>query len=615
MESGLTEDELLADYVSKFEEADEARQDAAALGDRCRDYYDGNQLTEAERGELKKRKQPPVVINRVRRKVDWLRGLEMQSRTDPKAFPRTPKHEAGANAVTDAIRYVCDSTDLDRKRSAAWDNILVEGIGAIEVVHEVRPGQPEPDVAINWYSYDRVFHDPHSRMPDFSDATFLGAVVWQDADQLKRQFRGEENAAKIDASIAAGSNLTGNFDDIPKWKVWSDKKRKRVRLVLMHCLRDGVWHWAKLVKGGILDSGESPYIDEFGQSVCPLLLQSAYIDREGGRYGVVKDMLDPQDEINKRRSKLLHQLNSRQTVGIKGAVSVATLKAEMAKPDGHVEIDADIASAAAEMGMKPFDIIQNADQTSGQFNLLQEAKNEIDMMGANSGLAGKESGQQSGRAIMAKQQGGLIEIAPLTDGLSGFTRRIYRHIWMRIRQFWRAEKWVRVTDSDKNSRFVGLNRTVTLRERLSGMPEEQVVAVARQMGLMPNDPRLEMMVEIENDIEQMDVDILIEEVPDMVTLEAETFEQIVNIATSMPGSVPPEILVELAPGLKRDVKEKILEHLKGKESATAQSGQAQQQAQMQMMQVDAAKKQAETQKTLSLAQKTTVEAQRLALGY
>ena len=38
--------------------------------------------------ELRKRGQPPVVINRIARKVDWLLGLEAQRRTDPRAFPR-----------------------------------------------------------------------------------------------------------------------------------------------------------------------------------------------------------------------------------------------------------------------------------------------------------------------------------------------------------------------------------------------------------------------------------------------------------------------------------------------------------------------------------------------
>jgi hypothetical protein len=599
--------------VQKFEEAEEARTDGADLAARCRDYYDGKQLTEAELVEIRKAKQPPVVINRIRRKIDWLRGLEMQSRTDPKAFPRTPKHEEGAQAATDAIRYVCDKTDLDRKRSQAWECMLIEGIGAVEVIHEDKPSG-DTEIVINHYPYDRVFHDPYSRMADFSDARFLGAVIWADAADLKEQFPGKD--AEIDASCASSSELNMQFDDIPRWKLWSDKSRKRVRVVLMHYKDGKGWKWAKYVKGGILEQGESPYIDEDGASVCPMLLQSAYIDRENTRYGVVKDMLDPQDEINARRRKLLHSLNTRQTMGIKGAVSSVTkLKAELAKPDGHVEVDADAVTAAAEVGMKPFEILSQNDQIVGQFQLLQHATAEIDLMGANSGLAGKEQGSDSGRAIMARQQGGLIEIAPLTDGLSDFTRRIYRHIWMRIRQFWKAEKWVRVTDEEKNARFVGLNTPVTLREQLSQMPEPQVVAIARQMGLTPNDPRLDMQVGVKNPVDQIDVDILIEEVPDAVTLEGETFQQVVNIATSVPGAVPPDVLIEMAPGLKRDVKDKLLERLKEQQAQQAESGQMQMQAQAQMAQLEAMKTQSEAEKNQSLAAKTNVEAQRLALGY
>jgi hypothetical protein len=37
-----------------------------------------------------------------------------------------------------------------------------------------------------------------------------------------------------------------------------------------------------------------------------MILQSAYIDRESnGRHGIVRDMIGPQNEINKRRSKFL----------------------------------------------------------------------------------------------------------------------------------------------------------------------------------------------------------------------------------------------------------------------------------------------------------------------
>ncbi len=598
MEDNLTR------LVDMFEEAEQSNLTSRDTALQCRDYYNGNQLTATELSELARRGQPPTVANQIRRKVDWLRGLEMQSRTDPRAFPRTPNEQEGAEAATDAIRYVCDNADWDKKRSACWSDMLVEGMAGVEVIHKFQPPMREPEIVINRYAYDRIFHDPHSSEPDFSDARYLGAVVWSDLKDLKRQYPGKEDV--IDASLGPTDNSSDIFEDKPYHTVWSDPKRRRARCVLMYFRHEGQWHYAKFVKGGVLDRGVSPYVDENGEPLCPMIFASAYVDRENGRHGMVKDLLSVQDEINKRRSKLLHMLNSRQTWGPKGAVnSVRAMKRELASPDGHVEVTDEAVMNARESGVLPFNVIPTADQTMGQFNLLQENKAEMGNMGANSGLAGKddESGQ-SGRAIMARQQGGMIEIAPLTDQLSQFTREVYRHIWLRVRQFWTEEKWIRVTDDETNLRFVGLNQPVTLQDALMEAPQEQVLDYARRSGLGPNDPRLMQVVGVRNKVAEMDVDILLEEVPDAVTLQGETFEQLVNLATSMPGSVPNEILIEAAPNLDRKVKDKLLEALEQQKAAQAEAGQMQAQTEM-------AKTQAEIERDRAAAMEDMANAARL----
>ena len=98
--------------VNWFQDAAEASMSARQLAERDRDYYDNKQWTEEEERELKKRKQAPIVINRVAPKVDFLLGFERQNRVDPKAFPRTPDDEDSADAATDAIRYVVDKNNM-----------------------------------------------------------------------------------------------------------------------------------------------------------------------------------------------------------------------------------------------------------------------------------------------------------------------------------------------------------------------------------------------------------------------------------------------------------------------------------------------------------------------
>lgn len=588
-----------------FIASEDATIDSRKEGERARDYVDGHQLTEAEIAELKARGQPPVVINRVRRKIEWLKGLEVKSRTDPRAFPRTPQHQQGAEAATDAIRYVCDNADFDRIRSDVYENMLVEGYGGAEVIHDLKPPAAEPEITINHYPWDRLFYDPHSRRADFSDARYKGVVLWMDEEDFLAQHG--DTAPSLETLYSETASDT--YDDKPM-DPWVDKKRKRVRVILIWYRHNNEWHWAKFIKGQVLEGGRSPYVDENGASVCPLILASAFIGRDLDRYGLLRDMFDPQDEVNKRRSKALFSITSRQTLAIAGAIkSPADMKAQLAKSDGHIEVTAESVEDAARIGMKPFEILPTNDQISGQFELLQEAKAEIDMLGANASLAGEGEQDSSGRAVLAKQQGGMIEIASLNDRLHQFTREVYRHVWMRVRQFWKAERWIRVTDDERNVRFVGLNQTVTLQQQLGQMPPEQAMQVAMQNGLHPGHPMLQQPVGVQNRVEEIDVDIIIEEVPDMVTLAGETFEQLVNISNAQPGSVPPDILIEAAPGLRREVKDKLLEKMEAMMAQQGQMGQQAAQLESASKQADIKKTETEAMRNVATAQKTMVEAQ------
>ncbi|SFI84147.1 hypothetical protein SAMN05216258_11030 [Albimonas pacifica] len=549
-----------------FLESETATQHARDLAQRDRDYYDNWQLTDSEIATLRARGQPPVVINRIKRKVDWLRGLEAQKRTDPRAFPRTPQHERDAESATDSIKFVCDSDDFDGKASSVFENMLVEGFGGIEVSHRVArdaQGNERVDVALKRWPWDRLFFDPHSREPDFSDARYLGGVIWQDLDEVKAAY--PQAAADLDGNLRG--EVGDTYDDRPKWVTYVSSDRARVRVVLLWRKVKGVWSYTLFCGGAVLEEGDSPYMDEDGNSTCPLILQSTYVDRENRRYGIVREMIDVQDEINKRRSKALHLLTQRQTFGRKGVIdSVSALKREMARPDGHVEFLDGVYG-------QDFGMLNTTDLASGQLQLLQEAKNEIDGMQASGALSGDTGESTSGRAVLARQQGAMVELAPIFDRYQSWKKRVYRAIWNRIRQFWTEERWIRVTDDERNIRWVGINQPITLADALREMPEEEAIMQARALGLVPDDPRLGMVVGVKQEVAGLDVDIILDEVPDALTLQGETFEAIANLATSGMVPIPPEMIVELAPGLRRDRKDKLLELIQQRQEMEAQAQQ------------------------------------------
>ena len=79
-------EKMLRQFEESFDNTQDARRDAEV----ARDYYDGKQLTADELAALAARKQPPVISNRIKPKIDALLGFEKRQRTDPKAYPRNP---------------------------------------------------------------------------------------------------------------------------------------------------------------------------------------------------------------------------------------------------------------------------------------------------------------------------------------------------------------------------------------------------------------------------------------------------------------------------------------------------------------------------------------------
>ena len=586
-------DDLHARLIRWFEESELARMDEIDLAQRDREYFDGSQWTRDELKLLKERGQPAIVINKVADKVQLLCGMERKARTDPKAFARTPAEEDRADAATQALRYIADDNDFSIVRSEVFSNMLIEGAGGADLGLE-DDGQGSCNITITTIPWDRIWYDPHSRSYDFSDARYKGMVIWTDRDALEEMYPGEDVQDVIESSF---SSTDYQYNDRPETAFWTDNNRRRVRLVQCDWAEKGTWWRATYTKSGLLAKPQrSKFKDRKGKSCSGLLLQSSYINRENQRYGMVRGLISLQDEINKRRSKALHLLSVRQVIAEQGAVpDVDKARREVAKPDGYIEV---------MPGLK-FEIEQTADLAAGQFQLLQHATAEMQLSGPNAAMSGTDPRELSGRAILAQQAGGAAQNEPLADALRFWSRRVYESCWMAAREYWKAGKWVRVTDDLNETRWVGINRPVRLMDKLADMPEQHRAMVMQQMQLQPGDPRLQQVVGIENDISDLDVDITIEEGIDIPSLQAEEFQSLVQLASVQPGLIPGDVLIA-ASGL-RD-KDMILERMKEHQQQQQQAQQAAGQAAQQHAQAQVADLQSKAAANMALAKERTVNA-------
>jgi hypothetical protein len=483
------------------------------------------------------------------------------------------------------LRYIADDNDFQALRSQVFDNMLVEGFGGLEVGLE-DDGQGGANITLAHVPWDRIWVDPHCRQPDMLDARYLGIVIWMDRDQLEDMY--PDAADVIEGSFAA--DMTSQFRDRPDYMMWTDNNRVRCRVVQCHWSDRNEWYSATFTKAGYLTQPQrSMFKDRKGKSACSLILQSAYIDQDNNRYGMIRDLISLQDEINKRRSKALHLLSVHQVVAEQGAVQdVDEARRQVAKPDGYVEITP---------GMK-FEIENGGDMATGQFQLLQHATSEMQLSGPNAAMSGTDPRELSGRAILAQQAGGAVQNEPLADSLRMWARRVYEMCWMAAREYWTAGKWVRVTDDLQDTRWVGINRPVTLQDELAQMPQQQRAMAMQQLQLQPGDPRLQQVIRVENDITDLDVDITIQEGQDIPAMQQETFQTLVQLAGMQPGLIPGDVLI--AASSLRD-KDAILERMKQHQQQQAQMGQQAAQLKAQQVQAGIAKDQGQAQANFALA--------------
>lgn len=500
----------LSTLKRRYQDFMTAKRDERDEEEKSDRYYHGDQWTAAEIQKLTDRGQPVVTDNQVQPNVDGVVGVVEKLRQDPKAFARTPKHEQGAEIATYTLNYC-----LDQNR---WKDItpVIAGDGArkavVGVELSIEPGDKgDPDIKI-----DRVmegfFYDPRSIKEDLSDARYMGVAKWVDLELAQELFPDD---AKVLADLADSGDGSDSDSQTDRELIWAQVNEKRLRLVEQWYLKGKTWCFCFYVANTKLLEGVSPYRDELGKTFPRYIMFSANIDHDGDRYGLVRNLIPMQDEVNHRRSKALHALNTIRVYIESGAVAdPKALQAQINRNDGLI-----IVPPGAKVDEK-----SNAEQAKGNLEMLQEAKAALQNAGLSPQLLGEAGNDQSGRAIALLQNAALAQLGPFITNWRGWKLRVYRAVWNLIQKNWTAERWIRVTDDPEMPGFLPVNQPV--------------------MG--PNGPVLQ------NPLGSLDVDIIIDEGPDTVTQMQDVYQALSNI----PG-VPPQVIIETA-NLPHSMKKKIL---------------------------------------------------------
>jgi hypothetical protein len=515
-----------------------------------------------------------------------------------------------------------------------------------------------------------MYWDPFSRKVDFSDARFMGSFSWHSLDDLKRmvaEWNGTDTAEAqqaIEAAEAMLDTMLSVEDDKPLFYDGDVDGGRRVRVNETYWLKWNEekqrieWYEATWCGGGFLKEPKCvEYVDEKGRTWCPMVATSCYVD--GGssdthaRYGLVRDMFGPQDEVNHGHSLAIYLMGTGRLLYEEGAVQEPNeVQQEWSRGDGAVKLPHN----ALKDGRVQF--IPNNDLSQGQWQRLADARAAIQEAGPRPMPMVPDS-KMSGRLFIAQMESGAKEIKPVFTNLKEFRYAVFRRYWWAIRQYWREEMWLRVRDEadDLGYRFVALNRPMTKGLRLQEMVERnadlddavrsvfgpfggkiletarklheaKMQLAAQQMPQQPGQPPGQpppmdpqamqdaIVAEIvasppgqeaftSNDVSKLDVDIVLDSSPSSPIIAHEQFQEIAGMVKSgMFAAMDPKRLLRLMiemSGLHG--KKRILDLLEDKPDPQAQQAQQQQmQMALAQMQATVAKLQADAQKSQAQAQ-------------
>ena len=505
------------DYLgSKRQEIDE-QQDA-------RRFRHASQWTASEISQLNARNQPITTINKVSRKIHGVIGVLARLKQDPKAYPRTPKHEQGAELATAVLRYVLDNNQFDATDYFCGEMAAIDGIAGVEI-NLVDGKTEEPEIEVVPFNTDSFFYDPRSYKPDFSDARFMGVGRWLDLDEVKELF--PDKADEVEESGSGSHEWTSDPDREHNWYA-QEAGTKRVRVIECWYKNQSEWRYAIFTANLMLKEGLSYLRDDNDKTVCKYIAFSAYVDQDGDRYGFVRDLRPLQRELNMRHSKALYTSLGRRVKFEKGAFSnVNEARKEASRVDGMVEVNPGF------WDKMDFDDQMRMAETNAQFQFLENVAKEIESFGPNVAITtGEGLENASGRAIHLLQQAGLADLGPFLQSYRGWKVRLYRAIWEAVRHNWKEERYIRVTDDEDMTDFIQTNGVE--------YDEWGVPTFVNKLG-------------------DLDVDIILDEGPDTVNAQADAYDTL-EVLASRGAEIPPEVLVELSP-LPQSLKQRLLKKL------------------------------------------------------
>lgn len=492
--SKAEEENLASNNWERYTRArDAGHDDYMEIAQQCDQYYRGQQWEAADVATLDDQGRPALTINTILPTINTVLGEQSTRRADIKFKPRGSGMQEVADVLTKVYMQVADNNKLDWTEAQVFADGLIQDRGWFDVridfsdnfKGEVRITAKDPlDIIIDpdakdydprnwneifetkWMSLDEIEEQYSQKAADkLRLISEMGTSYGGDSMEYQEQRYGDTEEHEYSSNYAYNPEearivrsirvierqyyqlkdcmfyvdpVTGDERQVPY--DWGKKKREQFADDFgLHIVSKKVRkvRWTVTADRVVLFDDWSPYAH------FTLVPYFPYF-RRGRPFGMVRNLISPQEQLNKISSQELHIVNTTANSGwVVESGSLTGMNAD------------DLEEHGAETGLvleynrgssPPAKIPPNQIPT-GLDRLGQKAAANIKQIsGVSDSMLGTDGPEVSGVAIQQKQNRGILMIQVPLDNLTKTRQYLAEKILQLIQQYYTEERLIQITD-------------------------------------------------------------------------------------------------------------------------------------------------------------------------
>ncbi len=530
--------------------------------DKCERFFAGDQWSKADKAALAAIRRPALTINKIISTITNVMGEQIYNRSEIGFRPRNGSNPDTADVLTKVFKYISDTNQLDWKRSEMFadgiigsrgfldvrmsfnesmqGDIVIENVNPKNVLVDPDADQYDPDtwnevIYTRWMTADEIslvyskkdaellrgkgesaFPYGYDSIDSFRDRfagqhAYMGSMYGMEGQDdnnrcirvIERQYR------KLDKQLHFVYPKTGESRAVPE--AWDEDRVKYVarefQLKIIKKLVRRI-RWCVTADNVVLHDEWSPYKHFTFVPYFPYF-------RRGNTIGLVENLLDPQELLNKAESQNLHIVNTSANSGWKvraGAlVNMTTEELETRGAETGLVIE-----VAGDPDADIVKILPNSVPT-GHDRLAYKGEEHIkSVAGVPDSAQGMDRADVAAKAIQQKKISSKTNLVKPLDSLVRTDYILARNITDLVQEYMSEERILTIT-------------------------KDQVTGETEDFTINQMDPATG---EIMNDLTLGEFGIVVSSVPQRESLEDNEFDQLVSMRMDLGIKIPDAVIID-----------------------------------------------------------------------